>query len=306
MLTDLNELILPPPLQTGDLVIVVSSSGALKELAAFEKGLDIWRSQGYRVEFAPHWQDQVGYLAGTDRARREALLAAWTNPDCKAILCTRGGYGSMRLLEDWQWPSSITTPKWLIGFSDITGLLWSLAQNGIMGVHGPVLTTLAEEPGRSQQRLFHFLAGGNLDSLQGEGWGGGKVTGNLIPANLTVASHLLGTPLQLPLAGSILALEDVTEAPYRIDRLLTQWRLSGLLQQVKGIALGRFSRCQAPLGSNSWTITEVLRDRLGDLGIPVVSDLPFGHDGENSALPCGWPVELDGTTGVLRFHPHSR
>lgn len=212
----------------------------------------------------------------------------------------------MRLLEDWQWPSSITTPKWLIGFSDITGLLWSLAQNRIMGVHGPVLTTLAEEPERSQQRLFNFLAGGDLDPLQGEGWGGGKVTGNLIPANLTVASHLLGTPLQLPLAGNILAIEDVTEAPYRIDRLLTQWRLSGLLQQVKGIALGRFSRCQAPLGSNSWTITEVLRDRLGDLGIPVVSDLPFGHDGENSALPCGWPVELDGTTGVLRFQPHSR
>jgi muramoyltetrapeptide carboxypeptidase len=209
----------------------------------------------------------------------------------------------MRLLEDWQWPRSTAVPKWLIGFSDITGLLWSLAQNGIMGVHGPVLTTLAEEPRRSQQRLFAFLEGGDLAPLQGVGWGGEKVTGTLIPANLTVATHLLGTPLQLPLTGSILALEDVTEAPYRIDRLLTQWRLSGLLQQVNGIALGRFSRCHAPQGSHSWTVTEVLRDRLGDLGIPVVSDLPFGHDGENSALPMGWPVELDGRTGVLRFKP---
>jgi muramoyltetrapeptide carboxypeptidase len=93
----------------------------------------------------------------------------------------------------------------------------------------------------------------------------------------------------------------VTEAPYRIDRLLTQWRLVGAFRGIRGIALGRFSRCDPPLGSQSWTVAEVLEDRLGDLGIPIVSDLPFGHDGCNAALPVGCLVTLDGDSGTLSF-----
>ncbi|HAG85598.1 MAG TPA: LD-carboxypeptidase, partial [Cyanobacteria bacterium UBA12227] len=110
--------------------------------------------------------------------------------------------------------------KWLIGFSDITNLLWSLAQFGISGVHGPVLTTLANEPEWSLNRLFDCVEGRPVAPLTGIGWGGGKVSGRLLPANLTVATHLLGTPLQPPFKDLILALEDVTEAPYRIDRML--------------------------------------------------------------------------------------
>jgi muramoyltetrapeptide carboxypeptidase len=135
--------------------------------------------------------------------------------------------------------------------------------------------------------------------LTGKGWGAGQGTGLLLPANLTVATHLLGTFVQPALDGVILALEDVTEAPYRIDRMLTQWRMTGALKNVQGIALGRFSRCDPPLGSKSWTVEEVLRDRLGDLGIPIVSDLPFGHDGVNAALPVGRMAQLDGDKGTL-------
>lgn len=293
-------LILPPYLQPGDRVKVISTSGALKEMAAFEKGLDVWRSRGYQVELGKYWDQREGYLAGTDEQRRQALLAAWKDPDCKAILCTRGGYGSMRLLENWQWPADVT-PKWLIGFSDITGLLWSLATVGITGIHGPVLTTLDDEPAWSKQRLFNAVEGRPLETLTGQGWKGGMAQGHLLPANLTVATHLLATPLQPNLDGVILALEDVTEAPYRIDRLLTHWRLLGVFKKVAGIALGRFSRCYAPAGTHSWTIEEVLRDRFGDLGIPIVSDLPFGHDGVNAALPVGARVELDAEQGTLTF-----
>ena len=300
---NIPSLQVPPFLTPGDRLMVVSTSGALKEYGALEKSLDLWRSRGYQVDFAPHYQQQMGYLAGDDRQRREALLTAWQDPDCKAILCTRGGYGSMRLLEDWQWGE--TTPKWLIGFSDITALLWNLVKQGVMSLHGPVLTTLADEPSFSQERLFGFLERGNLESLSGQGWGGGQVQGQLLPANLTVATHLLGTPLNVVGENTILALEDVTEAPYRIDRLLTQWRLSGVLHRVKGIALGRFSRCEAPAGSASWPVETVLRDRLGDLGIPVVANLPFGHDGANACLPVGWPVVLDGDRGQLIFQPLS-
>jgi muramoyltetrapeptide carboxypeptidase len=290
----------PPPLQKGDLLRVIAPSGTLKELGAVEEGLKIWRSQGYRVELGKYHHTQWGYLAGTDEERRQDLQEAWTDPNCKAILCLRGGYGSARLLENWQW-TTIDTPKWLIGFSDVTGLLWSLARQGISSIHGPVLTTIAAEPTWSLDRLFNFLRGKPLENLEGKPWGGGKTEGRLLPANLTVATHFLGTPIQPNLEGVILALEDVTEAPYRIDRLLTQWRMMGVLTQIRGIALGRFSRCKAPVGSNSWGVEEVLLNRLGDLGLPIVSDLPFGHDGANAALPVGHIVQLDGDQGLLNF-----
>ncbi|HBE56803.1 MAG TPA: LD-carboxypeptidase [Cyanobacteria bacterium UBA11149] len=345
---------LPPPLKPGDLLQVVTPSGALRELEVFHKGIEIWRSRGYHLEMSDGWDARDGYLAGSDALRRQQLAAAWHNPECKAILCTRGGYGTARLLENWTWetqnqetgnkekvesikikshqsqvisqnqeefeilansenlslPSSFLTQnsklktqhsKWLIGFSDITNLLWSLYHSGICGVHGPVLTTIAAEPEWSINRLFDLVEGRHLKPLTGVGWGGGKVSGRLLPANLTVATHLLGTPIQPSLEGTILALEDVTEAPYRIDRILTQWRMSGAFKGVCGIALGRFSRCEAPHGIPSWTIAEVLRDRLGDLGIPIISDLPFGHDGVNAALPVGQFVELDGDNGILSW-----
>jgi muramoyltetrapeptide carboxypeptidase len=188
-------------------------------------------------------------------------------------------------------------PKWLIGFSDITSLLWSLVGQGIAGVHGPLLTTLKDEPDWSQQRLFDCVEGRSLPPLIGQSWRGGTATGMLLPANLTVATHLLGTPHEPPLAGTILALEDVTEAPYRLDRMLTHWRMAGKLQQVAGIAIGRFSRCDPTNTAPSFTAMEVLQERLGDLGIPIVADLPFGHDGENAALPVGVMATLDGDGG---------
>jgi muramoyltetrapeptide carboxypeptidase len=291
----------PAPLKPGDLLRVISPSGTLREMSAFELGVDVWRKRGYRVELTPGFDDRHGYLAGTDTNRRTQLDSALNDPECKGILCARGGYGGARLLEDWAFPA--TDPKWLIGFSDITSLLWSFSHQGISGVHAPLLTTIAAEPDWSKERLFDWVEGRPLRSLTGSGWGGGQATGLLLPANLTVATHILNTPLQPDLSGIILAFEDVSEAPYRIDRMLTQWRLSGALQKVCAIALGRFSQCDPPSNIPSFTTREVLHDRLGDLGIPIVSDLPFGHDGENAALPVGIPVWLDGDRGVLSFDP---
>ena len=257
------------------------------------------------MELCPGYDDRWGYLASTDEGRRSQLEFALKDPECRGILCARGGYGGARLLENWQWVTS--EPKWLIGFSDITSLLWRFSLGGISGVHAPLLTTLAAEPDWSVQRLFDWVEGraasqisqGSLSPLKGEGWGNGKTSGILLPANLTVATHLLGTPLQASLEDVILAFEDVTEAPYRIDRMLTQWRMSGAFERVKGIALGRFSQCEPPANVPSFTVEEVLRDRLSDLGIPIVSALPFGHDGENAALPVGIPAQLDGEQGIL-------
>lgn len=297
--------IIPSPLKPGDLLQVIAPSGALREFEVFQQGLEIWRSRGYQIQINPQIDAQWGYLAGKDESRCHQLAEAWKDPKCRGILCARGGYGSTRILENWTWTLSesfpIDNPKWLIGFSDITALLWSLHNQGISSVHAPLLITLAAEPDWSQQRLFDWVEGRPLAPLKGCGWGGGIARGILLPANLTVATHLLGTPLQPDLNGVILAFEDVTEAPYRVDRMLTQWRMSGAFNKVRGIALGSFSRCEAPPNIPSFSIDEVLRDRLGNLGIPIVSDLPFGHDGCNAALPVGVEVTLDGVQGILEI-----
>lgn len=293
----------PSPLKPGDRLCVIAPSGTLREQTAFQQGVELWRQRGYVVDLLPGYDGRWGYLAGTDAQRRKQLAIAWADDRYRAILCARGGYGGTRLLEQWQWSS--TSPKWLIGFSDITSLLWSLANQGVVGLHAPLLTTLAQEPDWSQQRLFDAVAGkwDAIAPLQGKGWVGGKASGPLLPANLTVATHLLGTAHCPDVTGAILAFEDIGEAPYRIDRLLTHWRMTGALAQVGGIALGRFSNCAAPDGIPSLTVEEVLRDRLADFNIPVVAHLPFGHDGVNAALPVGMTVELDGDRGMLAIAP---
>lgn len=291
---------LPPPLQPGDELQVIAPSGALKEQAAVEAGIARWEAEGYQVTRAQGCGDRWGYLAGTDTNRRRQLLSAWRSPSCRGILCARGGYGGTRLLESWAWPS--TEPKWLIGFSDITSLLWSLGQRGIGGVHGPLLTTLDQEPDWSQRRLFDWVTGRSITPLTGQGWSTGMVKGRLLPANLTVATHLLGTRHEPDLSGAILAFEDVTEAPYRIDRMLTHWRMLGRFAAIGGIAIGRFSRCDPTDAATSLSVEAVLRDRLGDLGVPIVANLPFGHDGVNAALPVGAIATLDGDAGKLTVH----
>jgi muramoyltetrapeptide carboxypeptidase len=296
------EICLPAPLQPGDRLMVIAPSGAVRELTRLHQGIEIWRSWGFEVDLPAAAKDGWGYLAGKDEARRQQLLTALEAPRYRGILCARGGYGGTRLLEAWHWPENVP-PKWLVGFSDITSVLWSLANQGIAGVHGPLLTTLADEPDWSQQRLRGLVTGQRLPPLKGQGWGGGQAFGHLLPANLTVATHLLGTDHEPNLAGAILAFEDVTEAPYRIDRMLTHWRMMGKFNGVKGIALGRFSRCEADPETVSFAVEEVLRDRIGDLGMPVVSHLAFGHDGDNAALPVGLPACIDGDQGTLSLLP---
>ncbi|MEL7350698.1 MAG: LD-carboxypeptidase [Cyanobacteria bacterium P01_A01_bin.116] len=290
----------PPVLTPGDLLCVIAPSGGLQRSEKFQEGLDIWRQRGYRLHLCDGYDANWGYLAGRDEHRRQQLLSAIAQPECKGILCARGGYGGTRLLENWTWPAA-AKGKWLIGFSDITSLLWSLYRQGIAGVHGPVLTTLADEPPRSLARLFDWVEKHEIAPIQGKGWGTGKAEGILLPGNLCVATHLLGTAAEPDLTAVILAFEDVGEAPYRLDRMLTQWRSMGKLDAVRGVALGRFSGWAPTKSGPTLSVAEVMRDRLGDLNIPVVSDLPFGHDGENAVLPVGLPVRLEAGVGELSW-----
>ncbi|MEM9244263.1 MAG: LD-carboxypeptidase [Cyanobacteria bacterium P01_F01_bin.153] len=303
---------LPAALRPGDTLRVITPSGPLASMDSIQAGVDIWRSHGFNVDLGPDGELErtYGYLAGTDTERRQQLTDALTNPKYKGILCARGGYGATRLLEDFAWPfmaagaqalqyGQAIAPKWLIGFSDITALLWSLANQGIASVHGPVLTTLPEESDDTRDRLFALVQGQPPPPLTGNGWGGGRVIGRLFPGNLAVATHILGTRHCPNLTDAILAFEDVGEYPYRLDRFITHWRNTGLLHNVAGIALGRFSQCDPPPNRSSLTTEELWRDRLGDLSLPIVSGLNFGHSGPNASLPVGSLAELDGDQGTL-------
>ncbi len=290
---------LPALLKPQDTVAVIAPSSGIYDWQRMQAGLRVWQAQGYDLLIPENLSPNWGYLAGTDDYRCEQFVKAWNDLAVKAIVCARGGYGAMRLLAKLDWGRLADQPKWLIGFSDITALLWSIASRlQIITLHAPVLTTLGDEPSWSVAHLFQMLQSPHYSwKLEGKGWGGGQVRGRLWVGNLCVASAMIGTSLMPDLTDSILAFEDIYETPYRLDRLLTQWRLSGLLASVKGIALGRFSHADTDLPTLS--LEEMFADRLGDLGIPIVSDLPFGHEGVNLALPVGQIVTLDGDRGWL-------
>ncbi|MFZ0408606.1 MAG: LD-carboxypeptidase [Cyanobium sp.] len=297
---------LPAALRRGDRLRLVAASSALEESSRLAAGLAILESWGLSVDGDPLacCERRWGYLAGRDPERLADLTPAGGDdePPAALLACVRGGWGSARLLE-YPLPQP---PGWLLGFSDVTSLLFDRVCRGVGGgVHGPMLTTLAAEPAWSQERLHDLLFGAPVADLEGVGWHGGCAEGPLLVANLTVATHLLGTPHLPRLDGAILILEDVGEAPYRIERMLTHWRLCGALQRLAGIGFGSFEGWreadgradQAP--ERRFDLDQVLRERSLDLGLPVVAHLPVGHHSGNAALPLGVRARLDGGRGRL-------
>lgn len=283
---------LPPPLKGGDRVQLVAASSALADRERLDAGLAVLRSWGLEVIEADGAERRWGYLAGDDQSRGTDLLLQG-DPPAALRACLRGGWGAARLLER----RPALGDGWLLGFSDVTSLLWAqLAQGHRGAIHGPLLTTLAAEPAWSQERLRALLFGEPLPPLSGQSWVPGRAEGPLLVGNLTVATHLLGTAHWPQLAGAVLILEDVGEAPYRLDRLLTHWRLAGVLQPLAAIGFGNFQHCEEPADPDepirSFTVEEVLRERTADLGIPVVAGLPVGHACGNAALPLGVRASL--------------
>ena len=288
------------PLQYGDEVLTVAASSALSNGCELVEGLRVLEDWGLACRSQSIRERNWGYLAGKDSVRYSELH---TDNPAPLIAFARGGWGAARLLERPQpWRTG-----WLLGYSDVTSLLLSRLSAGFDGgIHGPLVTSLASEPTWSKERLRSLLFGNVVPDLYGEPWNSGVATGPLVIANLTVGSHLLGSSHMPDLRGSILILEDVGEAPYRIDRMLTQWRLAGLLQGLAGLGFGSFTQCEAPKdepSNKTFQIQEVLQERSKDLGIPVISNLPVGHGCGNAALPQGRLAKLDGGKGLLSLLP---
>lgn len=249
--------------------------------------------QGWILVTPPELFGRWRWFSGTDQAREQALRRAWGDTGLDALFYVGAGWGSARVLEQgWTIPAR---PRWTVGFSDCSALLlaqWAAGSRG--GIHG----WFGGDDGQ-WDRLVGLLEGRLAAPLNGVGHGGSVAEGTLVVSNLTIANSLIGTPWLPSLAGTVLVLEDVGEAPYRIDRMLTQWRSSGLLRGVRGIGLGRFSWKQEDVLPGDFTMDEILLERLTPLGIPVVSRLPVGHGRPNLALPIGRRCRLDGDAGSL-------
>ena len=259
------------------------------------KGLAALRSAGYVPVDYVSPLTPAGYLAASDADRAAALIDAVHDPTIAAVFCARGGYGTMRLLPYLPY-RKLSRPKLVVGYSDITALHLALyRQCGWPGLAGPMVAP--DWPSLSSQRAAAFqawtqeaaapapvIAGTPLVSGTAEGW--------LLPVNLSVLTRLLGTPYLPDLTNAILVIEDVGEAPYRIDRMLCHLRLSGALNDVAGVIAGQFTGCHPPADQPRPTAASVLHEAFRDAPYPVALNFPFGHDPGSCVLPVGTSVRL--------------
>ena len=289
-------------LRHGDLVAVIAPAGpSTPERAALVPPL--FERFGLRARLYPSCHarhPQHDFLAGDDVTRLADLHAAFADADIAAVFCLRGGWGSARLLDRIDTALLRANPKPLIGFSDITALHALLVREGGVGLHAPMpgSNLVVEGNEDDAQALFDLLmnplpAGHCFaPALAADTWRvPGRAAGRLIGGNLSIVASLLGTPWAWPSDGTILFLEDVSEALYRVDRLLTQLRHAGVLDGARGFLLGSFSEDADPVA--------VLREHLAGLGKPLLAGWPAGHAIPNRALPLGALVTLDAGAGTL-------
>jgi muramoyltetrapeptide carboxypeptidase len=286
----------------GDTVAVVAPAGPVPE-ERLDAGLEVLRSWGLVVREMPHVrgrQDDLEYLAASDASRAADLMAAWCDPEVAAVFCARGGYGVQRMVDLLDWASLAEAgPKPLVGFSDVTALHQAFASRlGVSTVHGPVVTSLGSGDDESRQHLRALLLEPERAlSLTPEPVPvlvPGAAHGVLVGGTVALLAAEVGTPTVMPAAGGIAVLEDVDEDLYRLDRMLTHLLRAGWFDEVRGIALGRFSGC-----GTEESLRRLFEDRLAPLGVPTLLGVPVGHTDRNLALPFGVPAALDADAGSL-------
>ena len=286
-----------PPLRKGARLRAINPGTWIEPDTAFDALIDRCAAEDWTLEIPPSVTEQWRYFSGRDQERAVELTRAWADPSIDAVISLGGGLGSARVLEaGFEFPRR---PKWSLGFSDSCSLLLAQWAAGLPGaIHGSTSGTEDQ-----WQRTVDLLKGRPVAPLDGRGIVPGVGEGFLVVTNLTVGTHLIGTPWMPHLDGTILVLEDVGEAPYRVDRMLTQWRSAGLLDKVAVVACGRFSWMEDDIRQGDFSMEEILENRLGGLGIPLVVNLPIGHGLPNQALPLGQRARLDGRHGRLALLP---
>lgn len=282
----------PSRLVPGDVIRVVAPSSPF-DVEEFERGLEVLSGR-YELRYEPSIAERSGYLAGDDRRRSEELLTALRDPEAKAILSARGGYGSMRILRALPHSLLRNHPKLFIGCSDLTALHARFHRAGLMSIHGPMLARIGALGMDHAAPLIDMMEGrANGRRLFAKASRGGDAEGRLFGGNLTLIAALLGTNELPDLRGTILAVEEVNERPYRVDRLLTQLSLAGVFDEIQALVFGDFLGGEP--GADGTTMADVLEEFLDrHPRLPCLSGLPFGHGERNEPLPLGARVRIEG------------
>ena len=302
----------PLRLRQGDTVGLVAPASALTLPGELDRAVHWVTGMGLVPKLGAHVRDRDGYLAGTDVQRAADLDTMFEDPDVRAIFAIRGGWGAARILPLLDWENIAANPKLLIGFSDITALHLAIAQRaGFASLHAP--NAASSWPQHSWDSLWRIAFAGETPTLGGAaleqaiGRPGrtlinGIARGRLLGGNLTIISTLMGTGWLPDFTGAVLFLEDVGEAPYRVDRMLHQLRLAGIFDRVAGVVFGRCSRCDVADGEESgFSLDEVVDRHLGALAVPTITGFDTGHVRDQLCLPVGVPVELDAELRTLRL-----
>lgn len=284
-------------MKPGDEIGIISPAGPVKE-EDLRKGREMLESAGFRVRMAGNVYHRLGYLAGEDNLRLQDLLTMLRTPRIKAIINTRGGYGSLRLLDKIAYDEIKREPKIIVGFSDITALLLAVhAKTGVVTFHGPVLKQLGSGDPQNLNNLLQVLGSDQplrWNLADGKALSAGKVQGPLLGGNLSLICHLLGTPYMPPLEGAILFIEETKEPLFRIDRMLTHLKLSGSLAKLSGMVIGQMEGC-----GDKGAVEQQLLDMAGELNIALATGLNVGHGGKNLTVPLGVTAELDTEKMIL-------
>jgi muramoyltetrapeptide carboxypeptidase len=297
----MTTLIRPPRLRPGDRVGVLAPASPCP-VNELETGCIILEKLGLEVVVDVGSESlQSDYLAGSDEYRASRFNQFVQDPEIRALFCARGGYGSLRILPELSYDRLRSTPKPLVGFSDITALLLACyRQTGLVCFHGPTVSTLATADQDTVDSLWQALS--STEPMQVRFPKAlclkpGSCEGTLLGGNFTTLSHLLGTDYFPSFAGAILLLEDRGEPTYRIDRMLTQLLHTGFFGNISGLILGDFSE-SGPRDE----LNELVLERLVSTSFPILSGVPIGHEQQNLTLPLGLPATLDAGAGTLTYH----
>ena len=310
-----NGRLLPVPLAKGDTVGLVSPSSASDDSFSLQLAREAMEALGFTVKAGAHYASRRGHLAGTDAERAGDLNAMFADKAVKAIVCTRGGSGAARLLPLLDYDAIRRNPKVLLGYSDITALHCAIrAKTGLITFHGQIGSGSWNKFNVDQFRrvllereLVEYRNKAEADDElvprrnRTITIAGGKARGELVGGNLTVLTALAGSPYLPDFSGKILFLEDVGEAPYRIDRMFSTLKLMGALDRIAGFVFGECTDCKPGDGYGSLTLEQIFDDYIRPLGIPAYRGAMIGHIREQFILPVGGKVELDADAGTLRL-----
>ena len=288
--------IVPPALEPGARIAIVAPSSPF-DRALLLRGVG-WLGERYRVEFDWRACEREGFLAGSDQRRLEELDRALERDDLAAIVAARGGYGLTRVVHRAHFAALRRAPKWLVGFSDVTALHLEALTQRVASIHAENAAGLGRGDARARGEWIRVLENPReTRTVRGLGClRGGAARGVLAGGNLTLLfTQAAAGRLRLP-DGAVLVIEDVTEAAYRVDRMLTALLVAGALDRVGAVVVGDFSECPPSRGVS---VEQVLAERLSELRVPVLTGLGFGHGERNLPLVFGAPASVDGAAGTL-------